>query len=179
MVPTSKGRPLFVRIATIVEKTIVVFSAVLAGAAILAMALLIPVDVLGRYLFGKPTLIAVEVCGYLLVCLIFLGLVYTAHAGRNITVELLTAKLPPRLRRRLHAVVTVFLILFSAWLAWFALGPVLMDFSLGTTSLTGPATPIWMPSSLIPLGFALLALKLAARALIELGSGERQDPAHE
>ena len=83
------------RIATMVEKTIVAFSAVLAGAAILAMAILIPVDVLGRYLFGKPTLIAVEVAVYLLVCLIFLGLVYTAHAGRHITVEHLTAISPP------------------------------------------------------------------------------------
>lgn len=161
---------LLTRIAMAVDKGVVIFSSVIAGAAVLVMALLIPVDVLGRYLFGKPTLIAVEVSGYLLVGLVFLGLVYTAHGDRNIKVELLTDKLKPAMRKRLHGAVTICTIVFSAWLAWFTLQPVMMDFSLGTTSLTGTAIPIWVPSALIPLGFALVAVQLSARFIMDLGA---------
>lgn len=158
------------RIAMVVDRGTAIFCSALAGTMVLAMALLIPIDVFGRYFFGKPTLIAVEISGYLLVGLVFLGLVYTAHVDRNIKVELLTDRLRPRVRKQLHDVVTIFSILFSAWLAWFTLGPVMMDFALGTTSLTGTAIPIWMPSALIPLGFALLAVKLSARFIMNLGS---------
>jgi TRAP-type C4-dicarboxylate transport system permease small subunit len=168
----EKRKNLPARIATVVDRGIVIFCSALAGATILALTLLIPIDVLGRYLFGKPTLFAVEISGYLLVGLIFLGLVFTAHSDRNIKIELLTDRLRPRARKQLHDVVVIFTILFSAWLAWFTLGPVMMDFSLGTTSLTGTAIPIWMPSALIPLGFALLAMKLATRFIIDLGSNQ-------
>lgn len=159
------------RVATAVDRCIVIFCGVVAGATVLAMALLIPIDVLGRYFFGKPTMIAVEVSGYLLVGLVFLGVVYTAHLDRNIKVELLTDRLSPSVRRSLHAAVAVCTILLSAWLAWFTLGPVMMDYSLGTISLTGTAIPIWIPSAFIPLGFALLAVKLAARFIADMGRG--------
>lgn len=162
------------RIARVVDKSIVVFCSVAAGATVLAMAFLIPIDVLGRYLFGKPTLIAVEVSGYLLVGLVFLGLVYTAHVNRNITVDLLTDMLRPVVRKKLRDAVTICTALFSAWLAWFTLDPVRMDFSLGTTSLTGTAIPIWVPSAMIPLGFSLLAVKLLARFIIDLSAGHAE-----
>lgn len=158
------------RIARAVDTCIVIVCGALAGSIALALTFLISVDVIGRYFFGKPTMVAVEISGYLLVGLVFLGLIYTEHVNRNITIELLTDRLKPRLRKLLHGIVSVFSILFSAWLAWFTLAPVMMDFTLGTTSLTGTGIPIWMPSGLIPLGFALLAVKLTARFVMNLGS---------
>ena len=170
----DKQDTLPVRIAMVVDKGVAIFCSVAASAAVLAMAFLIPIDVLGRYLFGKPTLIAVEVSGYLLVGLVFLGLVYTAHVNRNITVDLLTDRLRPVVRKKLRDTVTICTALFSAWLAWFTLAPVRMDFSLGTTSLTGTAIPIWVPSAMIPLGFLLLSVKLLTRFIIDMSAGHEE-----
>ena len=135
----------------------------LAAAAILAMTLLITLDVTGRYLFGRPTLIAVEMSGYLLVAMVFLGLAYTDHRGRHIQIAILTSRLPPRGQAVLGMVNTAIASAFCLWLAWLTLQPVLLDRAFGTVSLTGTRTPIWIPSAAIPLGLALVGLHLLAR----------------
>lgn len=167
------------RIAQVIDKSIVVFCSAIAGGSILIMTTLITVDVLGRYLFQKPTMVAVEISGYLLVGLVYLGLVYTGHVDRHIKIEIFTDRLKPHLRKKLNDIVGVFTILFSSWLAWFTLGPVKMDFELGSTSLTGTAIPMWMPGALIPLGFALLAMKLFAQLIINLESESKDIFPHE
>lgn len=162
------------RIAQGIDKGIVIFCSAIAGATILILSILITVDVLGRYLFQTPTMVAVEFSGYLLVGLVFLGLVYTGHVDGHIKIEILTDRLKPYPRKMLKIVVDIFTIVFSAWLAWFTLGPVLMDFELGSTSLTGTAIPMWVPGALIPLGFAILAMKLFAQFVIDLGSESKE-----
>lgn len=147
--------------------------AVFAAGTILITTILLTVDVVGRYFFGKPTMVAAEISGYLLVGLVFIGLVYTADVNRNIVVEIITSRLGSY-QRKFHNVVLIFSIIFSGWLVWFTLEPVVMDFSLGTTSLTGTAIPIWMPSALIPLGFALLTINLSAKFILCLGNEDRQ-----
>jgi len=158
------------------HRCLLIVSGAAAGATILSMTLLITVDVLGRYLFGMPTQIAVEMSGYMLVAMIFLGLAYTDSCERHITITVFTDRLSPGTRRRFAFVNAAVATLFSGWLAWFTLQPVLQDYALGTVSLTGTRTPTWIPGLFIPVGFAVLAVHLAAKLGAMIAAARRVRP---
>lgn len=167
------------RIARVVDSSITLICKALAGAIVFVMTILITIDVLGRYFFGMPTMVAVEISGYLLVGLVYLGLVYTASVDRNIVIEIFISRLGHVRRKQLENIVLFVSVVFSAWLVWFTLGPVIMDFSLGTKSLTGTNIPIWLPSALIPVGFGLLTVNLLAKFVLGLGTENRQGSSDE
>lgn len=140
------------------------------GLAIFAMTLLVTVDVLGRYLFGKPTLVAVEMSGYMLVALIFLGLAYTESQGRHIQITLVTRRLSQRKQRILAIIISITVGFFVGWLVWFSAGPVIQYYVLGAVSKTGTRTPLWIPGLFIPLGFALFTIQLIVNLIGKLKS---------
>ncbi len=61
----------------------------LAGVAVLIILALVCAEILLRNLLGKSLLVADELCGYLNVAVVFLGLGYTLREGGFIRVELL------------------------------------------------------------------------------------------
>jgi len=164
----EKYRALFIA-AHIINRGIVNFSKIFSSLAIMLIITLITVDVIGRYFFGKPTMIAAEISGYLLVVLVFLGMIYTTDVNKNITVEMMTSRLSEGVRRKLFIVVSIITMIFSGWMAWFTLQPVLMDFMLNTTSLTGTSIHMWIPGALIPFGFLLLSVKMLVQLIIDFG----------
>ena len=143
-------------------------SAVVGGVAILAMTALVTVDVVGRYAFGKPLGLALEFSGYGLVALIFFGLAHTERCDRHIAITVLTDRLPLRARQALALTVTLASAALVIWLVWFTLQPALQDRAFGTVSLTGTRTPLWIPQLAIPVGFALFAILLVRRAVMQL-----------
>ena len=168
MIDPKKDR--FYRGVEIVSRVLATISGAAGGFTIFAMTMLITVDVLGRYLFGRPTMVAVEISGYMLVAMIFLGLAYTEKRDRHITITVITDRIPVK-RRRAITIVNIFAAaILAAWLTWFTLQPVIQDFELGTVSLTGTRTPIWVPGLLIPVGFGLLSIQLLTRLLKTLRS---------
>jgi len=138
------------------------------GFVIFAMTILITVDVLGRYLLGKPTMVAVEMSAYMLVALIFLGLAYTESQDRHVAITFITKKFSQRTQKILRIAITAISVVFIGWLVWFTALPVIQDFQIGTVSLTGTRTPIWIPSLLIPIGFTLFTFQLIIKLIGEL-----------
>lgn len=157
-----------VKYVRVIAKGCMLFSGATAGCTALAMTLLITVDVLGRYLVNRPTQVSVEMSGYLLVALVFLGLAYTEGHDRHIMLTFLTDRFSHRVQRLLMVANTALSILFAVWLTWLTLQPVLQDYALGSISLTGTRTPLWIPESLIPLGLGLFTVQLVARLITQL-----------
>lgn len=145
------------------------------------MTVLVTVDVVGRYTMGRPTGVAVELSGYFLVALIFLGLSYTESRDRHITITVVTQRLPSRVQSYLGLAMTLIAIATAAWLSWFTLQPALQDYELGTVSLTGTRTPQWIPQLAIPVGLALFTVQLMRRAAEQIkrisdGAGDQDGP---
>lgn len=94
---------------------------VVSGVLLLAMMGLTVVDVAGRYLFSAPVNGAFEATEIMLALVIFAGLPIVTVRRDHVTVEILFARLPTRLRRTLdvaRGVLVVVLLAGAAWLLW-------------------------------------------------------------
>jgi len=139
----------FARIATVLTASLLVF-----------MALLITADVIGRSVFSKPTLIADAASGYALVGIVFLGLAVSEWAGKHVTVQFLTRRLPPHRREQLEAAVLIVTLIFAIWFTWILFGVAKVNYVNQTVSIDALHIRMWIPYSVGPLGTGVFAVVL-------------------
>lgn len=144
----------------------------LGSLGIALMTGLITVDVLGRYLLGMPTYVATEFSEYLCVIITFVGLSYVSRTGRQIEVTLLYDRLPPRLQRYVKLLTKTLALAFVSYFTYETALPTLLDFRIGTRSLTFVHTPLWLISLFIPLGLGMLGIETFAQWLRLILSGQ-------
>jgi len=93
-----------------------------------------------------------------------IGAMVASRDNRHIRIDLLTHLLP----KRLHLVIQIFIALFtvtvSAIIAWFGAQWVQLDFADGLAGLAG--LPAWIPQSIIPFAFAIIAMRYLAHGWI-------------
>ncbi len=148
------------RLEWIVDRLVMAFGYI-AGAAVLAMVLLVTVDVLFRFLFGGSTRMAVEFSAYLLVVIVFFGLAYTQREKGHISIDFFVAKLPAGLRRVVNLLGLLLFLLLAVYLGYRTWGAMMTSFRFGSTSRTGIDIIIWPFQAVIPAGLFLLAVFLA------------------
>ena len=137
----------------------------LGSVGIAFMTGLITVDVLGRYLLGMPTYVATEFSEYLCVIITFIGLSYVSRTGRQIEVTILYDRLPPPLRRTVKIFTQTLALAFVSYFAYETALPTLLDFRLGSRSLTFVHTPLWLIGAFVPLGLGMLGMETLAQWL--------------
>jgi TRAP-type transport system small permease protein len=131
----------------------------IAMAGVVVMMLLIVIDVAMRAMLNRSTLIADEVGGYLLVLIAYLGMAEAYRLGRHIRVDIVTVRIPERLRAWLDA---VFCLLGFAALCIVIWRSVIMVHrsQVGNVIIPGVLlTPVYIPQTLILVGLAALALQ--------------------
>ena len=112
-------------------------------------------QVIARYAFGHPITWTEEVCRYLFVWVVFVGAGVAERSRAHITLDFLTSRLSPSVRRRLDVVngilcVGMVLLLF-VWYGW----------SLTVVSMR-QQSPFGGP----PVGFAALAIPIGGLLMI-------------
>lgn len=146
------------------------------SAMLFALMLVVVADVALRYLLNSPLQWSYDVISsYLMPGLFFLAVSHTLKSNGHVAVDIIHNYLGRRARYVLEAVATLLAIPAFGICAWMALGVTLKDFHTGATSSAGLAIPTWTVSLLLPLGFGLLALRLAANFVgyvLSLASGE-------
>lgn len=142
----------------------------IAGAALLLMMLHITVDVIANLLLKSPVpLTNAAVTQYYMIAVAYLPLAAAEYRGAHISVDLVVNWLPDGVRRVLD-----YLVQFVAVLAYTGLG--LQAWQLALEKLGRDAylmeqttrVTTWPSYFLIPLGFWLVALLLAARLVCRL-----------
>jgi TRAP-type C4-dicarboxylate transport system permease small subunit len=94
---------------------------VLGSVLILVLMAIIVVDVLGRFLLGRPLTGAPELVKAGVVSILFLGLPKTFHSGRQVRATILLNLVSPRVRTALNLVADVAglvlfgLLVYSSW----------------------------------------------------------------
>lgn len=127
---------------------------------IMLMMVLTTADVFLRYVLNRPIANVFEVEEFLLVGVIYLGQAYIQAERGHITMDVLMA----RLRGRAKVGLTLFgdvvgLIIFgiilwrSSIFAW-------RSFAIGETTMGLAEYPLWPAKTMLPIGFALLCLRL-------------------
>lgn len=143
---------------------------------LLAMALLMNVEVFGRYLFARSTQIADEFAGYFFTAVTLLCFVPALRHGRFLRVEALVERVPRPLRAALNLLAATIGALMSAVLAWTTFQLAHSSWSYGTVSLQAIQVPLVIPQAILPLGFGLLALAFVEQAVLAIRNRGRNEP---
>ncbi len=148
---------------------------VVAIAALFATMVITVIDVVMRYAFNAPLPFAYDLISqYLLVAAFFLSLSYTLRVGGHINVDMILVAVPSsRARAVLLAIGDLLAIgLFVALL--YAGAMTAHDAWLRGERFAGALPwPVWISQALVPLGVALLLLRLAYRLASDLREAVR------
>ncbi len=128
------------------------------------MTLLTFLQVVLRYMFGTGLVWSLEATTYAFAWLVLLGMSYGARTKAHIAVDLLTSRLPPRAARAAALVALLCGLAYCALMAYGSVSFVDQLLTLGTHARDIPL-PRWLLTGVMPIAFALLALRLVQSAL--------------
>lgn len=132
----------------------------LACALVVLMALAFGYEVSARYLFDDPTGFVNQFAAYSMPIITFLGAARTLRINGHVSVDIVTTRLPPRLRARIAAVMDSLSVVVLALVTIFASMTVLESYSYGTRSFATAVTfPEFIPQIVMPVGLLLLLLE--------------------
>ncbi|WP_271986583.1 TRAP transporter small permease subunit [Pseudoclavibacter terrae] len=145
--------------------------AVAAGALLIALLLLTVADVVSRNLLGRSILGVVDISTMLLVAVAFLGLAAAEIDGRHVSVTLIEARLPKRVRATL-AIVRVVLLAGIGIILLVGLSEVLgSSISRGETTNDILRLDTWPAKLVLLISFALFFVTAIVNQVRELLAG--------
>ena len=135
-----------------------------AGLILVAMVAMISRETIGRYFFNNPTDWVVELSGYLLVGLVFLGGGYIMQQDAHLRVDIFYTRFTRRNRYLVdvlgYVLALPYLLLLlwqSSLLAWNAYDSMERSMIM--------RWPLWVPETLVPIGVLLLLLQVLVKAV--------------
>lgn len=130
----------------------------IAGGVILfGCAVPIAIDVVSRAVIGRTLLESFEISGYALAACIGLGMGYTVTTKANIRVDILTARLPSKLRLSIDFLAALALAATALALAWYTYGVLAESWRLNARSTSTLQVPLILPQGIWWLGFVWFA----------------------
>ncbi|TKW64939.1 MAG: TRAP transporter small permease [Paracoccus denitrificans] len=136
------------------------------GALVLAfMMLTIGYDALMRHFFGRATSWSMEVNAFLLVYLALVTAADTLRRGEQINIGFFVQRAGPRAELVMARLVGIVGAVFSFVIAWRGFLMAHDAFNFGERVSSSFGTPMWMPYSLIPIGFGVLGLQFLLQTL--------------
>ncbi|HED14266.1 MAG TPA: TRAP transporter small permease subunit [Gammaproteobacteria bacterium] len=143
----------------------------LAGFCIVAMAVLILGQIVGRW-FGIIVPSTEDFSGYLLAAASFLALPFTLRSGGHIRVNLLISQLHGVKRKVTETLVLLLSLLFSGFAASSAIQLVVESWRFGDISQGYVSVPLWIPQVPMALGLVILTIALLDET-VALRSGKQ------
>jgi TRAP-type C4-dicarboxylate transport system permease small subunit len=135
-----------------------------AAIALLALAGMVVLGVVLRYLFASPLSWAYAfTTDYLLVAVFFLALPFTVRAGAHVRIDMLYRTLSRRAQRWCDVVGAVLSVLFAAALTWGGIVLTTGAWADGDVPPPGGSElswPVWTSTIMVPIGSAVLLVRL-------------------
>ena len=138
--------------------------AMVSGAALAAIMLIVVVDVFMRYLFSAPLSWSYDLIGlYLVVALFFFSLSDTMQHHGHIAIDLFSDMIPHRPRHALMSVGYLFSTLIVAMIGWQAWLRLVIAYGAGDRIAAVVPWPTWIAYLIVTLGSLVLTLRCAYR----------------
>ena len=93
-----------------------------------------------------------------------LGALVATRQNKQISVDVLTRFLPERLKMISDIITRTFAAIISAIIAWHSFLFLIDEWNSGVMAFA--SVPAWLPESIIPIGFAVIALRYAFQVLV-------------
>jgi TRAP-type C4-dicarboxylate transport system permease small subunit len=130
---------------------------VAGGIILFGCALPICIDVITRAVIGRTVVESFEISGYAFAACIGLGMGYTVTSKANIRVDILTARLPQKLRLVFDFIASISLALTALAFAYYTFDVLQESIKLGARSQSTLQIPLILPQSIWWLGFVWFA----------------------
>jgi C4-dicarboxylate transporter DctQ subunit len=127
-------------------------------------------QVVARYIFNYSFVWALEITTVLFAWLIFIGMSYGVRMGSHIGVDVLVKSLGPRASRTVAMIATVLCVVYALIVMVGGTQYVMKMYDVGILMQDVPVEQ-WIPRLVLPIGFALLALRFG-QVLYRLASGK-------
>jgi C4-dicarboxylate transporter DctQ subunit len=123
------------------------------------------IDILSRVIFGVSISWAAEIARYAIVWMVFVGGGIGARTGAHISIDVLGETLPPHLARIILIISSLIAAISAAIISFlgYQLMRQMMSFSQKSPSLE---IPMWIVYSVIPIAFALMAVRFAQAGFV-------------
>ena len=131
---------------------------------VLAMVLLAGAQIVLRNLFGTGIEWGDPLLRALVLWTAMLGALAAARDDKHIGLDLVTHFVHGRARRVMRFIALLFAAGISAAMAWYGANLVMLDYATGTPAFAH--VPSWCVELILPIGFSLLALRLATHAFL-------------
>ncbi len=150
------------------------FMGYFTGFSIFVLLILATWGVFSRYVLRRPSHIALEISGYLMVALTFFGSGYILLKAKHVSVQVLTARLKGSAKRFHDLTVNILLFIFTALVIYEGFGFTLLAYREHYRSTSLLNFPMWIVYLTIPVGMIFLLLQII-RNIIVLTTGETLD----
>lgn len=147
---------------------LVSFPAVLAGAVIMFLTLLISADVTLRYFLNSPISHVTEMTEHGLLFVTFLGAAWVQRQEKHASVDLLYIQLSPRWRIMSKFITSILGAILCLGMTWFSAQATIIAFQRGTIFATIWGLPRGPILSIIPIGSFLLLVQFIIQSLSHL-----------
>jgi len=149
------------------------FTRYINGAGVFSLAIMMlvtTVDVLSRFFFNAPITGSIEITGFLLVLTILLGIPYAAAKREHITIDIVTSKLPDRMRLNLTSITLFIAIVLFGVVVWRSVDYAFLMHRMHrvTAVLRMPISPFVL---VVAFGFAVTGLVLLINLLQNIDRG--------
>ena len=141
----------------------------LAAIGIVAASVIITEAVFVRKVLNISTIWQTEISVFLLIFATFVGAAFVQKSDHHLNVDFLLVYLPPKVRESFLLFGSIFTMVLSAVIAWYAY-PMWWETVVEgyhSMSLWGP--PLWIPYAFIPFGLTLLALQHLVHIVDKIG----------
>lgn len=139
--------------------------AVISAVVLVAATGAVFAEIMSRLLFGKSLLWVVELSGYALLYMTFLGAPYLLEKNRHVAIDIVTENLHPRWRVPLGFAMSLLGAAVCFYAAWYGLAVTLDQYQFGTRETTVLAPRSYLLTWVFPLGMFLVAIQFVAQAV--------------
>ena len=138
------------------------------------LALFVVLQVFARYVFNHPLMWPEEICRYLQIWMVMLGAAVVMRRGGHLAIDIVTAMLPPKVKKITDIIVFAAVIIFFCIVFWFGI-----QVAQNAGRQTSPAVgiPMIYVYSALPVGGALILMETVIRFIRFIKTGNPDDPA--
>ncbi|MDE0943855.1 MAG: TRAP transporter small permease [Alphaproteobacteria bacterium] len=137
-------------------------------ALILGVMLWVVSEVIARYVFNSPLPGHLEGAELLLPMIVFFGVSYVQARDGHVGMTFVVDALPKKVRRVTDILSLTVSALTCAALAYFASKNAWLSYSYEDVTMSPPFWPVWPSAAVIPMGYAMLAIRMQLQVLQKL-----------
>ena len=125
---------------------------IITGFITFFLLLLVLWGVFARYILRSPSHIALEISGYLMVLLSFLGAGYILLKEKHVSVQVITVRIPDKYKRFHQLSINIILAIFSFLIIYEGISFTILAFTENYRSTSLLNFPLWIVFLTIPFG---------------------------